>query len=424
MKKNKAKSSRKVKKIHFFRSLFSFIILAVIIFFSSKAVLKLIENPTNTVILKQGKITKEESVNGYIIRNEIVVRGENYKNGMEKIAEEGSKIAKEESIFRYYSSGEDSLLEKMKELDEQIEEAMKKNENDLFSSDIKMLDSQINQEIIKLNSLTSMQEILEVKKNLNNYITKKAKIAGEYSPSGSFLNKLINERSELEKELFNGSEYVKAPSSGIVSYRVDGLEELLLSNDFSKYNKEFLNNLNLKSGQIIPASEEQGKVIDNFNCYIVFTSKTQEAINSKIGDGVKIVLPSGRTIKATIQYKIDENENEVTIVVHFTEGIEELSMYRKNSFDIIWWNEEGYKIPNSCLIEESNLYYVNRTKLGHTEKVLVKVKKQGEDYSIITNYSTSELNELSIDKNISTSILLYDEIILKPNKDENIGNSQ
>ncbi len=43
------------------------------------SVFNLIKNPTDTVVVKNGKISKEETVPGYIIRDETVITGENYK---------------------------------------------------------------------------------------------------------------------------------------------------------------------------------------------------------------------------------------------------------------------------------------------------------------------------------------------------------
>ena len=58
-------------------------------------------------------------------------------------------------------------------------------------------------------------------------MSKKSKIAGEQSPAGSYLKKLIDQRSEYENELNSGAEYIEATKSGIVSYRVDGYEDIL-----------------------------------------------------------------------------------------------------------------------------------------------------------------------------------------------------
>ena len=45
---------------------------------------------------------------------------------MVQIKTEGEKCAKDENIFRYYTTGEEELIKKIQELDEQIDEAQKK----------------------------------------------------------------------------------------------------------------------------------------------------------------------------------------------------------------------------------------------------------------------------------------------------------
>ena len=125
MKKNTENSNEnKQKKVNKINKFISFFILFAIICYVLVSIIKLIINPTNTVIVKEGKISKEETDTGYIIRDEVVVKGENYKNGMEQIVDEGSKIAKGESIFRYYSNGENNLKEKIQSLNLKIQEAI------------------------------------------------------------------------------------------------------------------------------------------------------------------------------------------------------------------------------------------------------------------------------------------------------------
>ncbi len=393
------------------------LVICLIGIYALSEIVQLIKNPSNSFIVKEGKITKECSEIGYIIRDETTVKGENYKNGMEQIIDEGKKVAKNEAIFRYYSNGEEELKEKIKELDVKIMEAVENNNDDILPTDIKLLDSQINKYLSNINKLNSVQTIQETKNAINGYVSKKSKIVGEQSPKGSYIRNLIDERSNLENELNSGLEYVKSPVSGIVSYRVDGLEEVLTTKDFSVYNKEFFENLNLKVGKIISTSNETGKIVNNFKCYIACTSKTEEAKVAKVGDKVKITIPSTKTVEAKIVHIIPENNNETTLILEFYEGIDELLMYRKLSFDIIWWDSYGYKVANSSIITEGELNYVIRTKAGYLEKVLVKIKKKGESYSIVTNYSTSEIKELNIDNNVKTSIMLYDELIIEPTEE-------
>ena len=394
------------------------LIMIVLFFYALRAIVLLIKNPTNTVIVTQGEISKEENQVGYIIRNETVVKGENYKNGMEQIVSEGQKVAKNESIFRYYSNNEQEIIKELAELDKQIEENVESQNEQLTSSDIKLLEAQIDKQLVELNKLNSVQSIQETKKTINNYIMKKALIVGELSPKGSKLKELITKRNETEKKLTSGAEYINAPVSGILSYKIDGLEETLTGNDFSKYNKSFLEGLNLKTGKIVPTSIEQGKIVDNTKCYIAFTSKSEESLKAEIGDKIKILLPSTREVSAKVEYIIKENESENTIVLSFSEGIEELTNYRKISFDIIWWSSKGYKVPNSSIITQNNLNYLIRSRAGYLEKVLVKVVKKTNNYSIITSYKSSEIKELNVDKKAKTTVLLYDEILLNPTENQ------
>ena len=246
----------KTRNVNVSKVILAVILLIALIIYIVISVYNLAMNPTDTVVVKEGSISEEETVNGYIIRDETVVKGQNYKNGMVQIKNETEKVASGDPIFRYYSSGENDLKKKIADLDVKIQEAMEQNNEALFSTDTKLLDSQIEEKLDLVYNLNDVQKVREYKKDISEYVTKKAKIAGELSPSGSYLKKLIDERSGYETELNSGAEYINAPKSGIISYKIDGLEETLNPNDFSKINKEFLEGLNLKNRQIISSNNE------------------------------------------------------------------------------------------------------------------------------------------------------------------------
>ena len=65
------------------------------------------------------------------------------------------------------------------------------------------------------------------------------------------MKKLIEERSGYEKELNSSTEYVQAPTAGIVSYRIDGLENVLTPDSFSNITKERLEELKIKTGKLV-----------------------------------------------------------------------------------------------------------------------------------------------------------------------------
>ena len=393
------------------------LILALVFIYAVYLVAKLVQNPTNTFMVTNGKISQEESDIGYIIREETVVKGQNYKNGMVKIKNEGEKVAKGDSVFRYYSSGEEELKNKIAELDVEIQSLMQ-NEKSSFPSDVKLLESQIEKELDSIYGVNNAQKIQEYKKNINSYRTKKAKIS---SPSNSRLKELLSQREEYENRLTSDSENVNAPESGIVSYRVDGLESVLTTENFTKFNKSFLQDLKLKTGQTVASNEEVGKIINNYQCYIVFNSNTNEAKNSKVGDTIKIRVQNSDTLKASVENIIDEDDESKTITVKITNDVEKLIAYRKISFDIIWWDAEGFRIPNEAIKEENGLSYVVRNRNGYYNKMLVKILKQNDEYCIVRQYKTEELEELGFTSSQIYSmrnIALYDEIVLNPTDEQ------
>ena len=163
MEKETKVKDNKIKKTKKNNRIIIAIVLIVVIIYLLYLVAKLVNNPTNTFIVTNGKLSKEETTIGYIVRDEIVVKGENYKNGMEKIKNEGERVAKGDSIFRYYSSGEDGVKEKIASINEEIQQVMQ-SEKKVYPSDIKLLDSQIETELNSVYSLNSVQKIQEYKK--------------------------------------------------------------------------------------------------------------------------------------------------------------------------------------------------------------------------------------------------------------------
>lgn len=386
----------------------------VLIYFSF-AIIKLVKNPTDTFLIEEGKLYNEESAIGYVIRNETVIQGDNYKNGMLQIKAEGERVSKNEPVFRYYSNNEENLQKKIHELDVKIQEAME-NQTDLFTSDMKLLEKQIEIKLIEVTGIYNIKKLTEYKKDINADITKKAKIAGDKSPAGSYIKKLVDERSNYENQLNSGAEYVNAPESGIVSYRVDGLENILTQESFNTLNTKFLEDLKLKTGEIVASNDESGKIINNFECYIAIPLQSNEAMEKKVGDKVKIRLSNNKEISADISYIVEE-ENKRLIIFKIEEDVEELCNYRKISVDVIWWSYSGLKVPNSAIIQENNLNYIVRTRAGYLDKILVKILKQNSNYSIIERYENSELTELGFDsasiRQLKT-VTLYDEILRTP----------
>lgn len=426
--KNNIPNTENIKKKNKKKVVIAYTIGTIILIYFVYSIIQLIKQPTDVIAIENGNLSEEENAVGYVIREETVLQGNNYKNGMVQIKAEGERVAKGDPVFRYYSNNEENLIKKIQELDIKIQEAME-NEKSIYSGDIKLLETQIQEKLIELETLNDIQKISEYKKDINTKITKKAKITGERSPQGSYIRKLIDERSSYENTLNSGSEYINATSSGIVSYRVDGLESVLTPDSFSSLNTKLLQDLKLKTGEIVSSSGENGKIVNNFEGYITTTLDSEKAMQAQVGDKVNLRLSNSEEIPAEIVYIVEEEEQRL-IIFKIDSGLELLASYRKITFDIIWWSYRGLKVPNSAIIlekgrqgckeEGKDIYFVIKNSAGYTDKVPVKVLKQNSAYSIITNFETSELKEKwgYTDNEIKElrNIVLHDEIVVNPKK--------
>ena len=395
------------------------LLLIVVTIYVIYTIYLVIANPTDTMTIENGVVSQEETVVGYIIRDEQVIQGENYKNGMSQIVTEGKRVSKGESIFRYFSNNEQELNKKIEELDEKIETAMKqetqKEESGLTSSEIKIRETQIENKLSELNNITDLQKISEYKKEINRLITEKAKIIGEQSKSGSYIKKLTDERNKYEQQLNSGAEYIKSPMAGVVSYRVDGLENILTPNSFSSITKEYLEGLDLKTGKIISSSNERGKVVDNFKAYVACVMKSEEAKSAKVNDKVSLRLSNNEEVDAKIVYIGDEINGEKVIIFEVDKVTDELINYRKISFSVIWWSYKGLKVPITAIKNDGEKYYIKRIRSGTTQELFVRLIGKNQKYAVIKPYTNQELKKMEYtDKEISSykKIAIHDEILI------------
>lgn len=373
----------------------------------------LIVHPTDTYVVKQGTLSEEDETIGYIIRNEVVVKGENYENGIYAIASEGQRVAVGESIFRYYSDSEKETETKIKELNYKIQELLEQEKSVPPSADIKAIEKQIEEKIQNINKLTNYQEIVENKKNMDSLISKKINFIGDVTENKE-IKSLVKERNSCEEQLKKGSEYQKAKIAGIVSYRVDGLEEKLSPENFNEITEKYLNDLDLRTGKIVSTSNECGKVIDNFKCYIAVTMNSKNSMKAEVGKSITLRISNNEECEAKI-IQINEERGKRTIIFEMNKMTEDLINHRKIAVDVIWWDKSGLKVPKQALIQENGLYYVMRNKAGIQTKLLVKVVEQTDKFAIIEPYEAKELQELgytSTDIKNYKKITNYDEIVI------------
>lgn len=389
-------------------------------------VVRLFIKPTETTLVRNGELTKYEEVIGYIIRDESVIDTSSYEGILEAEIEDLTRVKKDGVIAKYVSESEEYLMNQIKELDTKIQETMESQQT-IYNSDVKMLENNIQIQIYEnAKNVTNVNLLKENKMKLNEYIKKKAQIVGELSPVGSKLKQLIDERNGYEKEINNAKKELRAPVSGLVSYRVDGYENVLTKQSISSLNSEKLSSFKLNVNQIIPRDSSCIKIINNFECYISMFMDSKESMQAELNDKLYLRFEgkNDSLIPATIEYISEEDKGRL-ITVKIETNTEELAKYRKINLDVVWWSYSGFKLHKSLIKTKDvsnlngemvkNLNYVEIAKAGYNDEAYVKVVKEFGDYVIVENYSNEDYLEMGfteLDIENFVTLKMYNEVVV------------
>lgn len=419
---------KKKRNSNFIFVIFSLLIIIVVYLLVS--IIRLFIDPTETTLVKNGELIKYEEVDGYIIRNEEVIDTKSYEGMMQNDVKDSTRIPKDGIVATYVSKSQEALIKKIDDLNLKIEEAMQ-NQKTIYSPDVKAIEASIQIQLYEnIKNGIDLTSVQENKIKLNSDIKKKAQIVGELSPVGSKLKELISERTNYEKQINDAKRELRAPRAGLISYRVDGLEEVLTPKSISNLTYEDLKALKINTNQTIARDTSKIKIIDNFECLITTFMNSPESKSANLNDKLYLRFENtGETlVPATIEYISEEDDGRL-ITVKVETNVEELAKYRKISFDVVWWSYKGFKLHKSlvkpCDVINQNgakvatLDSVTIKKASYEEVAYVKIVKEFGDYVIVENYTDNEYIEMGFTKeDISNfqTLKLYNEVVVQKEK--------
>ncbi len=412
------------------------------------SLVRLFQKPASTVMIKNGELINYEEFVGYIIRDEDVVDTSSYDGIIKTAVSDAERVSKGAPIMNYVSKAEEQLMKKISDLDTKIEQAIESQQT-IFTNDVKTLDSEIETYIYSnLRNSNLLDSTKEYKKIINEKVEKKAKIVGELSPAGSELKSLIEERTKYETELNDAEKAVYATKAGLVSYRVDGYENILTPASFSELTTDYLKSLKTTKDQVISANSNKVKLVNNFCCYIAIPLGKDglEKISLNETTYLRFESTGDRLIPATVEYMSTE-EDGILCIFKINSNVEELTKYRKVSVDVVWWRTKGLKVNEDVIhytelqvpsgedkviqsgdemitVETSGDSMVTKTikiptvtikKAYYDTEVFVKILKSAKGFVILDNYTTEELEQMGLSEemiNNRGTIKLYDELLV------------
>ena len=321
-----------------------------------------------TLVIKNETMKLKVSAKGLIIRDEYLIKSDRSGN-IKSIARDGGKLKKGDTLAAIYNNSKN----------------LEENKNKIV---------QLNKEIEELGI-----EYENSKSNLSrDLIDTKIKIKKE-------------QRAALNNENNKNINYLNIPTSGVVSSRYDGYEEIytldklknLTSKDIEEvendYKKIDIENTFIKESEVV------ARIIQSDYSYIAIF--TEDDIFEE-NQNVEIIFDS-ENVQGNVEKIYRKGDDNVVIFKISNQNVE-IYDTRVKEFDIIYKQIDGLKIPKQSIEEVNNQkgVYVLNQETGKVDFIELKTIQYEDDEFIVIDYYKNQK------KGIKT-VDIYDEIILKPN---------
>lgn len=361
------------KLIHIVMLIFCIVVFVLLIRYFSK----------KTYIIEEGNLQKSFTSNAVIIRQEKLVKAP-AEGKLEIFVDPGNRVRVGDPLFKVIYD-----VKKYKECKKQIVEVEDK---------IKAVKDKQNQQ--KMQSILD-KSIEDMTKSLQDAISK-----GDFNKVDNIKSEIIRLKKEKDKrnkirekniktmqkslqdlktDLQSTRHIVCAPISGIVSYDIDGMEELLSPNNMQNITYDVIKNistkkLNTKKEKIsfVDSNQPVLKIIDNFSYYIAVPMKI------KLQEGKNYVVEfTGFDKTAKGKLIQTANKSKTLGIFRLNSDIEELLNERKVEVEVLIDNFYGKIVPVDGLVTlegQEGVYLIQRRNQVFKP---VKVIAKNDEYAIV-----------------------------------------
>ena len=383
------------------------ITLGVLVYFGIQA-MNYYDDPLTTTMAYTYQVESGVQLSGYMIRREQVLDGD--AGGLLRLErKEGERVSKGGTVAVVYANQEayDRQAE-IEGLDERIGQLEYARESMLGAEASLKLDSQIMQAILRYRSAATanrLEAAEEQGQELRSLVLKR-----DYTYSGGEnltqeIQNLQAERKTLSNQSAGTVRSIKSPASGLYSAVVDGYETVLTEEGLADLTPSRMNSLQPEAG----TDSAVGKLIRGDNWYYAAILDAKEAAQLKIcaedlkQQGGSLLLRFtkniDRDLKVTIHSISAEENGRCVVVFQGKSYLQELTLLRQQSAEIIYDIKDGIRVPSGALrvdlhTEEDGtqtrtvgVYCVMGAKAAFKP---VEVLYSGEDFALVCSAATNE----------------------------------
>ena len=369
-------------------------IAAFVLVYIAYTALKANFSSVKTEVALMKTVEKSISTKVFIVRDEQYLSS-NISGTVVPLVEDGQRVGEGQDIAAVFTNDTDAgkyvELQKINEecaRFENIEASDKLNIRDMST-----YDQTTNEEFLNLVESISKGDYEEIENYafaVRDRETSRQISLGYNINTAGFISSL---KAEAAKISVPKPTYLKADNTGYYISSSDGYENIIKYSDVTKLTVSQVNKA-LEAKPDESKISNSGKLVNNFNWYVVATVDRTDIDSAKTGDSVKIRFldSSAGDVSATIAAINADSAGKVALVLKCNIISADTSQLRIENAEIILDTIIGYRIPKEALrtVDGVNGVYIKRGNLVNFRRITTLYT--GDDYVIARTYEEETSN--------------------------------
>lgn len=354
----------------------------------------------------------------FAVRKEVLIDN-SYSGTVVPAVDNGSKVAIGDTVASIYSS--DSAAEsasRLKEIKSEIEyyKSIATNSATTLQTEIAVYKSGVSNTLFSLSEAIesdNLSSVYELSRSLREAIMKKQMATGAEIDVSSKISALEAEYASLQSVAAGGSQ-VTVSQAGYYVDSADGYEKLADYDNIVSYKYTDAEVL-FETEPSAVSSANVGKLITDFNWYLVFNAKVHQLGNKVRGSYVTVIFGNSQVEELRMKIEaINQTEGSDVLTVVLSSNImnEEIAALRKEAVKIRVDSLSGIAVDRMALrtvdgekgvyVKEGNLVNFKKVNIIYSDESIVLSEPQALDSSYLAVY----------DEMILEGIDLYDSKLL------------
>lgn len=384
----------------------------LIILYFVYQIIQMNSSPYKTEVAFQKNVQTTVNTTAFVVRDEAYITASDATGTVVSIAEDGKRVGSGDPVAVVFSSAESAAAYvRINELEDEISYYKQlKNRVGIGTNAPSSYSNMIDDACLDFISASREgidRNFNEALKDLRDAVTARQLAVGEQLSVDSKLTALESELLSLQGKA-SGYSTVASPNSGYYIGSVDGYENAISYDDVLNVNCEKINSL-LSYKKQTPASTTMGKLVDEFNWYLLCNVPYGSSGDIAIGDVVSVNIPNTAVgkIKCTVAFKGNKEGEQVAVVLKCNTMNRDVANLRIEDIEIILNEYNGIRINNSAIREQDGEkgVFVVRGNIVQFKKI--NIIESNEEFSIIeASQDSSFVREY--DTIITQGVDLYD----------------